>query len=343
MNQSRRDFLKAGLATGVGLAAMGADLAVDVDASSARRPIATRPFGRTGRVLPILGIGSSPLVARWARGYGARPRSVEERAALVRHAYDCGVRYFDTARSYYEAEEVMGHGLKGVAQDCVIASKVTVLKPENVRRSVETSLATLGVDRIEVMQIHSSGAIERLGFEGAMKVHAELVKLRGEGVCRYIGLTTHVAFETAYKMIATGGFDQALLAYCYFPKGMDTLLSERNLQFREMCLEKAHKLGTAVVAMKVMGASIFGRMSRFVVPDYNPVARRKLPGAAMRWVMNDERVSLMVIGMGYAEEVEQNAAILASDLTLTDEDRALLADYSARAHQSERIKKMRVV
>ena len=86
-----------------------------------------------------------------------------------------------------------------------------------------------------------------------MKIHAELVKLRDEGLFRFIGLTTHVAFETVYKLIATGGFDQTLLTICYFHKGMDTLLSERNRELREKCLDKARDLGMAVVAMKVHG------------------------------------------------------------------------------------------
>jgi predicted aldo/keto reductase-like oxidoreductase len=203
-------------------------------------------------------------------------------------------------------------------------------------------LETLGVDRVDVMQIHSSGAIEHDGFGPAMKIHAELVKLRDEGLLKYIGLTTHVAFETVYKMIATGGFDQALLTICYFPKGMSTLLSEQNREFREKCLDKAHDLGMAVVAMKVMGVSIFGRMSRTIVPNYAPVDRAKLPAAAMRWVLSDERVSLAAIGMGYREEIERNAETLSSDLTLTEEDRRLLADYSAKAHESPRIKAMGV-
>jgi predicted aldo/keto reductase-like oxidoreductase len=234
----------------------------------------------------------------------------------------------------------MGRGLKGVASHCVIATKVTVLEPEKVRPSVEKSLETLGVDRVDVMQIHSSGAIEHGGFEPAMQIHAELVKLRDEGLFKYIGLTTHVAFEPVYKLICTGGFDQTLLTICYFHKGMDTLLSQDNRDFREKCLDKAHDLGMAVVAMKVMGASIFGRMSKYLVPGYDPAALARLPGAATRWVLNDERVSLAAIGMGYAEEIDENAATLSADLTLTDEDRQLLADFSARAYQTPRIKAM---
>jgi hypothetical protein len=151
-----------------------------------------------------------------------------------------------------------------------------------------------------------------------------------------------VAFETVYKMIATGGFHQALLTICYFNKGMNTLLSEQNRAFREECLDKAHDLGMAVVAMKVMGASMYGRMSKSVVPAYDPAKRTKLPAAAVRWVLSDERVSLLAIGMGYHEEIEANAETLSSDLTLTREDLDLLAGFSARAYESPRIKAMGV-
>ena len=338
----RRDFLKSSLAAAAGTAVASHITDAVGESSLATNPISTRPFGKTGLELPVLGMGSSPLVAAWSRGYGSKPVGVEARAALVRHAYDRGVRYFDTARSYYDAEEVMGRGLAGVAANCVIASKVTVRTPEMVRPSVEKSLETLGVDHVDIMQIHSSGAIEHGGFQPAMKIHSELLKLRDEGLFKYIGLTTHVAFETVYKMIATGGFDQTLLTICYFNKGMNTLLSKENRGWREKCLDKAHDLGMAVVAMKVMGVSIFGRMSKTVVPDYDPALRAKLPAAAMRWVLNDERVSLLAIGMGYREEIEQNASVLSSDVALTDEDRRLLADFSAKAYQSPRIKVMGV-
>lgn len=92
---------------------------------------------------------------------------------------------------------------------------------------LEKSLKELNTSHVDCVQIHSP-AIERVGFDGAMKLHAELVKLRDEKMLRYIGLTTHVAFEDVHRMIGTGGFDQVLLAYGYFRKGMDTIRRTRN-------------------------------------------------------------------------------------------------------------------
>src|SRR4029078_276926 len=98
-----------------------------------------------------------------------------------------------------------GKGLKGFRDQVVLTTKVAVTNPAEVRKSVETSLQQLGTDYVDLAQIHSP-AIEKVGFDGAMNVQAELMKLRDQKMVRYIGLTTHVAFETVYKMICTGGF-----------------------------------------------------------------------------------------------------------------------------------------
>jgi predicted aldo/keto reductase-like oxidoreductase len=203
-------------------------------------------------------------------------------------------------------------------------------------------LKELGTDHVETAQIHSP-IIEGMGFKGAMKVHAELVKLRDEKLLRYIGLTTHVAFDTVQRMISTGGFDQCLLAYGYFRKGMDTLLSNQNIELRELCLAKAHELGMGIVAMKVMGASVFGHNAKNVVAEYDPQARGRLPGAAVRWVLQDPRVSLLNIGVSMPTDVDANLAVLAGDRRFTDEDRRLLADFSRRAYESADFKAMRIV
>jgi predicted aldo/keto reductase-like oxidoreductase len=236
----------------------------------------------------------------------------------------------------------MGKGLKGVRHQVYLATKVAASNPDQVRKSLEESLNQLETDRVDLVQIHSP-AIEKVGFAGAMKLYAELVKLRDEKMLRYIGLTTHVAFDDVHRMIATGGFDQCLLAYGYFRKGMDTLLSNQNVELRELCLAKAHELGMGIVAMKVMGASVFGHNAKNVVADYDSKERERLPGAAIRWVLQDPRISLLNIGVSMPEDVDANIAVLSADQRFTDEDRRLLADFSRRAYESEAFKAMRVV
>jgi len=341
----RRGFLKTGLLT-AGAAALNPIFprvaGADVQGSAAGESIPPRKLGKTGRTLPILGMGGSAMVGFWSKSYGVTTLSLDQRVAMVRHAYDRGIRYFDTARVYGESESIVGKGLKGVRDNVYVATKVAVNKPDQVRKSLETSLQQLGMDHVDVAQIHSP-AIEAIGFEGAMKLHAELVKLRDEKMCRFIGLTTHVAFETVYRMISTGGFDQVLLAYGYFRKGMDTLLSNHNLEQRELCLAKAHELNMGIVAMKVMGANILGHNAKNLVPDYDQAALGRLPGAAIRWVLQDDRVSILNIGVSMPQDIDKNLAVLKGNLKFTNGDRQLLAKFADRAYESAAVKVMKTV
>jgi hypothetical protein len=334
----RREFLKSGFAA-VGAAGLGFRASAQ---ESRPGGIPARPFGKTGVTLPVLGMGGSAMVDQWASSYGVTLASQDERAAMVRHAFDRGIRYFDTARIYAESESIMGKGLKGLWDRVFIATKVATGFPNQVRASVEKSLEQLGAPRLDLVQIHSP-LIELAGFDAAMKVHAELVKLRDERLIRFIGVTTHVAFQAVHRMIATGGFDQVLLALGYFNKGMDTLLSHRTLEFRQMCLAKAGELGMAVVAMKVMGANVFSHNAEKVVPDFDAAARAKLPGAAIRCVLQDPRVSMLNIGVSVPEDVDRNVATLSGDLKFSAEDRLLLADFARKAYDSETFKKMKTV
>ena len=68
----------------------------------------------------------------------------------------------------------------------------------------------------------------------------------------------------------------------------------------------------------------------------------RLPGAAIRHVLQDPRVHLLTIGMRLKDEMDANLRILSSDTTFTVEDRALLAEFSAKLYDTDAIKKLRV-
>ena len=53
------------------------------------------------------------MVKLFASAYGVDLLSLDKRVAMVRHAYDSGIRYFDTARVYGESESIMGAASKG--------------------------------------------------------------------------------------------------------------------------------------------------------------------------------------------------------------------------------------
>jgi predicted aldo/keto reductase-like oxidoreductase len=344
----RRSFLKTGLQTGaVALAATTAS-AKPAPAAGSKQislagPLPQRMFGRTGHTLPILGHGGSAIIDQEKHHYGltALP-AVEERIAMVRAAYEKGVRYFDTARIYGESESIFGKALKDVREDVFIASKSMVFGVDGIRASVEKSLEQLGTPYLDSLQLHGP-VIERLGYDGCMPIVEEMLKLKAEGHFRFLGLTGHSRFEEMHKLIASNHFDTLLIERGYFHKGYNTRHSTVSVEWRDLCMAKAHELNVGIVAMKVLGANIFGHNAQNIWPEYDPAKRAKLPGAAIRYVLSDPRVNILLLGVSLPSDVDQNIATLTADTAYTNEDRAMLAEFSAKAYEAPVVTELKIV
>jgi len=336
----RREFLKrvtqaaaAGvLSTGIASGAVPKEKKIDLADT-----IPTRVLGKTGVKLPILGYGGAGLVKVWGS-----PLSPEDRVKLVRYAYDRGVRYYDTAGNYMESQAILGEALKDVRDNVYLVSKVETTVPGWVRKAVEKSLKELQTDYLDAILIHGTPGIEQMTVEQAMKVHSELFKLRDENIVRFIGLSAHSYFDKALALISSGGFDQCMLSYGYIPRGHDQIFSAKMVELRNACVAKAHELGMGIVAMKVVGGGVLSAWSGYVVPGFDKKHLKQLPAAAIRYVLQDKRVHLLTIGMRLKEEVDANIETLSGDVTYTMDDRALLAEFCAKALDSDPIKAMRV-
>jgi len=332
----RRDFLKTGVVAVVGAAATGYGVVAAGASTTDTTQIATRPFGKTGRRLPILGYGGAALPKVWGN-----PLSTEDRVELVRYAYQRGVRYFDTAGNYMESQPILGKALKDVRKDVYLVTKVETTDPTEVRGAVEKSLGELQTDYLDAILIHGTPGLEQMSVERAMKVHGELVKLRDEGMAKFIGFSAHSYFDKALALISSGGFDQCMLSYGYMPRGYDQVFSPRMLELRNACVAKAHELRMGIAAMKVVGGGVLGAWSGFVVPGFDKNRLGQLPAAAIRFVLDDPRIDLLVIGMRLKEEIDANIRTFSGDVTYTLDDRALLTEFMAKAYESDAIKRMK--
>jgi len=339
---NRRSFLQASVASGVlaAGAARAEDAPVRTIAGTGNMPV--RAFGKTGLSLPVLAYGSAPLMTWEDDYYGIGSGSHADRVAMVRLGYEKGLRYFDTARIYGDSEQIFGEALKDVYPEIFLASKVLVGSAAEARESVELSLATLQAERIDCMQLHGP-TIERLGYDGCMPLVEELVKMREEGLYTYIGLTGHSRFEEMFKLIDSGIFDTLLIEFGYFHKGYNTRHSNRSLANRDLCVARASELNMGILGMKVMGASIFGHNAAALVPGFDAGAVKRLPPAAIRWVLNDPRIHLLNIGVSVPEDLDANIATVSGDTTLTNEDRLLLASFAEKAYETEAVKALKEV
>jgi len=181
----RREFLKAATQVAATAAVCHVPSSSTAGAETPGRSsgtLPTRTLGKTGLKLPILGYGGAALPKNWAN-----PLSHEDRVALVRYAWDQGVRYFDTSPVYMESEAILGEALRDRRRDVCLVTKVESTRPEDVRKSVEQSLQTLRTDYLDILLIHGTPGLEQMSVPQAMKVHAELVKLREESCNAFSG------------------------------------------------------------------------------------------------------------------------------------------------------------
>ena len=338
-NFNRRDFLKTGVAAAVGSIATGiASGAVSKEKTIVLADkIPTCVLGKTKVKLPILGYGGAALPKVWGN-----PLSHEDRLKLVRYAYDRGVRYYDTGGNYMESQTILGEALKDVRDKVFLVSKVETTVPGWVRMAVDKSLKELHTDYLDAILIHGTPGLEQMSVKEAMKVHAELVKLRDERMVRFIGFSAHSYFDKALALIESNGFDLCMLSYGYIPRGHDQIWTARMIELRNACLAKAHELGMGIAAMKVVGAGMLGAWAGYIVPEFDAKRLKQLPAAAIRYVLQDERIHLLTIGMRLKKDVDANIRTLAADTSYTLDDRTLLAQFCAKAFDSDAIKKMRI-
>lgn len=144
--------------------------------------------------------GSGLRVPRLAVGCAHFGKRLDEQSAihLVNTAIDLGMRFFDTADVYAggESERILGKALKGKRDGCVIATKFRFspalpgASRKSIRAAVEGSLRRLGVDYIDLYQMH--GPDPSTPIEETIATLQDLV---GEGKVLYFGLCNVKAWQ----------------------------------------------------------------------------------------------------------------------------------------------------
>ena len=125
-------------------------------------------------------------------GFGALPVqrvSMEEAGYLLRKAYDNGINYFDTARSYTDSEEKMGNALADVRENIIISTKTHSKTVEEFWQHLHTSLRLLQTDYIDIYQFHNPAFCPKPG--DGTGLYEAMLEAREKGMIRFIGMTNH--------------------------------------------------------------------------------------------------------------------------------------------------------
>ena len=160
-----------------------------------------RQLGLGGPELTGVGLGTWARGGPWQFGWGALDD--DDSVAAIRHAVGSGVNWIDTAAVYGlgHSEEVVGRALAGfdAGREVLVATKcgrnwydsggeevVYDLRPASIRNECEQSLRRLGVERIDLYQIHWPDLATGTAVEESWGTMAELVD---EGKARWIGVS----------------------------------------------------------------------------------------------------------------------------------------------------------
>jgi len=142
---TRREFMKTGLAAGT-LAVTGAVPLL------AQRQRATDlvTLGRSGVKVTRLAFGTGSFSGQVQRDLGQ-----EAFTRLVRHAYDRGIRFFETAESYGQMHRMLGVALKGIPRDSYrLMSKVTTREGVSPQQKLDELRTLANTEYFDIMLLH---------------------------------------------------------------------------------------------------------------------------------------------------------------------------------------------
>lgn len=269
-----------------------------------------------GMPLVRLGFGAAKLTGPGVWGPPADP---DQAVALLRRAADLGVNLFDTADTYgpFVSEELIRRALHPY-RDLVVATKggcvrtgpdqwATLGDPAYLRQSCEMSLRRLGLETIDLYQLHEVDP--RLPFEEQLGV---LIDLQREGKIRHIGLST----------ITIDQLDRArAMVEIVTVQGEFNVLERAAEPVMQHCID--HGLGFIPFFPLADGrlARAGGRLESLARSLGATTAQ-----LALAWLLNLSPAVLPIPGTAAIAELEEN--VLAAALELPD---GILAELSAGA------------
>ena len=139
-------------------------------------------LGKTGLMVSRIAFGGIPI----------QRLSESDAVNVVRRCLDLGITFLDTANGYTTSEERIGKAIAGRREGLILATKTGARDREGAWAHIRLSLQRLGVDSIEIYQLHGVSNREQYdkatGPGGALEA---LQEAREQGLIEHIGITSH--------------------------------------------------------------------------------------------------------------------------------------------------------
>lgn len=243
--------------------------------------IERRGFGRTGH--------QSTRVIFGGAGLGGMRQ--EKADGVLEVLLEFGVNHIDTAASYGDSELRIAPWLARHPGRFFLATKTGERTGDGARSGLERSLDRLGVDRVDLIQLHNLVEPDewQTAFAPGGAVEA-MARARDEGLCRFIGVTGHglrIA-ERHLESLERFPFDSVLLPYSH------VLLRQRP-EYRadvERLLEVCRERQVAIQTIKAVARRRWTETPERRFSWYEPIEDLQALGRAVRFVLADDRVFL---------------------------------------------------
>lgn len=297
----------------------------------------------------MVGFGAWAIGGAGQVGWGKQ--SDQDSFDAIYEAMDVGINWIDTAPMYGHgrSEEVVGRALKGIKERPFVMTKcglrwddvnerIPCLEPDSIRKECEDSLRRLGVDVIDLYQIH--WPIDDEKAVAAWDVIAELI---GQGKVRYGGVSNFsveqikacqevypvTSLQPPYSMIVRD-IEEEILGYCrdnnigvipYSPMGRGLLTGKFSKERLENLGEGDHRKNN-----KLFAEPKFSRVLEFV-EELKPIAERNgvsLAQLAVAWVVAHDGITGAIVGARRKGQIAET--VKAGDVVLSGEDMVCISE-----------------
>ncbi|MBR3905470.1 MAG: aldo/keto reductase [Clostridia bacterium] len=197
--------------------------------------------------MPTIRLGRTNLVVN-KNGFGALPIqrvTLEEAKPILRKAYEKGIDFFDTARSYSDSEEKLGYALSDVRDEIIIATKTPSTTVEGFWKDLNTSLSLLKTDYVDILQFHNPAFVPKPG--DGTGLYEAMLEAQEKGMIRFIGFTNH-RLHLAEEAVLSGLYDTLQFPFSY-------LASDKEKALVDLCAE--HDIG--FICMKALSGGLITR------------------------------------------------------------------------------------
>jgi aryl-alcohol dehydrogenase-like predicted oxidoreductase len=298
-----------------------------------------RDFGRTGMRVSTFGFGCGAVGGLMVRG------SPADQERVVARALDAGINYFDTAVQYGNgaSETNLGQVWAKLKPEGFVGTKVRFTQAERrniaaaAAASLEGSLTRLGMDHVDIFHLHNPITADGVGESFSVRMVLEEVvpafeALRQQGKTRFLGITAVGDTAALHQVIDSEKFQSAQVSYNMLnPSAGMAVPPGYPAQDYGRLLDHTTAAGVGVIGIRALaGGALSGAAVRHPIASAPPEpigsalhfeddlerARRLAPlpveghaaslaEAATRFVISNDAVSTVLVGMATEAEFEQ--------------------------------------